>query len=103
LPSVFLAGGSESDTVFPRRAEQTLVSPYHGGRWSVIFRSLHWTTFTEEYHHLAKPNYSFEKRKRDMDKKARKAEKKQRKLEKPSSPAGTDSDQPAAEGAPAAE
>jgi hypothetical protein len=52
---------------------------------------------------LAKPNYSFEKRKRDMDKKARKAEKKQRKLEKPSSPAGTDSDQPAAEGAPAAE
>lgn len=37
---------------------------------------------------MAKPNYQFEKRKRDMEKKAKKEEKKRRKLEKPDSPDG---------------
>ena len=32
---------------------------------------------------MAKPNYQFEKRKRDMDKKAKKEEKRKRKAEKP--------------------
>lgn len=35
---------------------------------------------------MAKPNYQFEKRRRDMEKKAKKAEKKQRKLEKGDAP-----------------
>jgi hypothetical protein len=39
-----------------------------------------------EDHKLPKPNYQFEKRKRDMEKKAKKAEKKLRKL-RPSDPA----------------
>lgn len=37
---------------------------------------------------MPKPNYQFEKRKRDMEKKAKKLEKKQRKLEAPSTPEG---------------
>ncbi len=36
---------------------------------------------------MAKPNYQFEKRKRDMDKKARKEEKKARKKEAGETPA----------------
>ena len=36
---------------------------------------------------MAKPNYQFEKRKRDMDKKARKEEKKARKKEAGENPA----------------
>jgi len=36
---------------------------------------------------LAKPNYNFEKRKRDMEKKAKKEEKRKRKLLKGSAPA----------------
>jgi hypothetical protein len=42
----------------------------------------------EEDHKLPKPNYQFEKRKRDMEKKAKKEEKKQRKLQQsnPSTP-----------------
>ncbi len=35
---------------------------------------------------MAKPNYSFEKRKRDMDKKAKKAEKQKRKAEHAANP-----------------
>ncbi len=34
---------------------------------------------------MAKPNYQFEKRKRDMEKKAKKEERRLRKLEKPAS------------------
>jgi hypothetical protein len=41
---------------------------------------------------LAKPNYNFEKRKRDMDKKAKKEEKRQRKLLKGSAPASENAD-----------
>jgi hypothetical protein len=42
----------------------------------------------EEDYKLPKPNYQFEKRKRDMEKKAKKEEKKQRKLQQsnPSAP-----------------
>ena len=36
---------------------------------------------------MAKPNYQFEKRKRDLDKKAKKEEKKRRKLESANAPA----------------
>jgi len=36
---------------------------------------------------MPKPNYQFEKRKRDMEKKAKKEEKKARKLEKANAPA----------------
>lgn len=35
---------------------------------------------------MAKPNYQFEKRKRDLEKKAKKDEKRQRKLEKAAPP-----------------
>jgi hypothetical protein len=42
---------------------------------------------------MAKPNYSFEKRKRDMAKKAKKEEKKQRKLEAKNAPATETPDQ----------
>ena len=45
---------------------------------------------------MAKPNYQFEKRKRDMDKKRKKEEKRLRKLEKKTG--GTD--QPTADAAP---
>ncbi len=37
---------------------------------------------------MAKPNYSFEKRKKELAKKKKKEEKKQRKLEKQNKPAG---------------
>lgn len=41
---------------------------------------------------MAKPNYQFEKRKRDLEKKARKDEKKRRKSEATQSPPPADSD-----------
>ena len=37
---------------------------------------------------MAKPNYQFEKRRRDMEKKAKKEEKRKRKLEAGKSPSG---------------
>jgi hypothetical protein len=43
---------------------------------------------------LPKPNYQFEKRKRDMAKKAKKEEKKLRKRETPEEPAAGNSDAP---------
>jgi hypothetical protein len=43
------------------------------------------TIILKEDHKLAKPNYQFEKRKRDIEKKAKKEEKKLRKL-KPADP-----------------
>ena len=49
---------------------------------------------------MAKPNYQFEKRKRDMEKKAKKAEKKLRKLDKDNNPQAETTDDAAA---PAAE
>lgn len=47
---------------------------------------------------MAKPNYQFEKRKRDLEKAAKKAEKKQRKLDQPNTPATEE--EPAGEPAP---
>ncbi len=41
---------------------------------------------------MAKPNYQFEKRKRDMNKKAKKEEKKLRKLQQASAPSGEHTD-----------
>ena len=58
---------------------------------------------------MAKPNYSFEKRKRDMEKKAKKAEKLKRKKENAANPGASPNDEETAtegtatEGAPAAE
>ena len=50
---------------------------------------------------MAKPNYQFEKRRKDLDKKAKKAEKAKRKLEKNDAPASeTVEDGPPAEGQP---
>ena len=49
---------------------------------------------------MAKPNYQFEKRKREMDKKAKKAEKLKRK-DAPASPEGSD-ETPAADTTPEA-
>jgi hypothetical protein len=48
---------------------------------------------------MAKPNYQFEKRRRDLEKKAKKEEKKQRKLAHAASPAieGDEVKTPAAE------
>jgi hypothetical protein len=49
---------------------------------------------------MAKPNYQFEKRKRDMEKKAKKEERRLRKLDKPAgetSEDGTTPAEPAAE------
>ena len=45
---------------------------------------------------MAKPNYSFEKRQRDLAKKAKKEEKRLRKAAGPVSPEGTDNPDPAA-------
>jgi hypothetical protein len=45
---------------------------------------------------MAKPNYAFEKRQRDLAKKAKKEEKRQRKTAGSRSPEGTDSPAPAA-------
>jgi len=50
---------------------------------------------------MPKPNYQFEKRRKDLDKKAKKAEKAKRKLEKGNAPAGEETDSPPAEGQPA--
>jgi hypothetical protein len=51
---------------------------------------------------MAKPNYSFEKRQRDLAKKAKKEEKRLRKAGPPANPDGTESPAPAAP-APATE
>jgi hypothetical protein len=45
---------------------------------------------------MAKPNYAFEKRQRDLAKKAKKEEKRHRKTGGPKSPKGSDSPTPAA-------
>lgn len=53
---------------------------------------------------MAKPNYQFEKRKRDMEKKAKKEERRLRKLDKPAgetSEDGATPAEPAAEGSTA--
>jgi hypothetical protein len=52
---------------------------------------------------MAKPNYQFEKRKRDMDKKAKKKEKAQRKIEKANAPAEGDASETPTEGEKPAE
>ena len=44
---------------------------------------------------MAKPNYQFEKRRRDMEKKAKKEEKKRRKAEGATSPSGETETAPA--------
>ncbi len=48
---------------------------------------------------MAKPNYQFEKRKRDMEKKAKKEEKKKRKLENANNPSADDEGETPATGA----
>jgi len=45
---------------------------------------------------MAKPNYAFEKRQRDLAKKAKREEKRNRKTSGPKSPESTDSPAPAA-------
>jgi hypothetical protein len=45
---------------------------------------------------MAKPNYAFEKRQRDLAKKTKREEKRQRKTGGPKSPDGTDNPAPAA-------
>lgn len=45
---------------------------------------------------MAKPNYSFEKRQRDLAKKAKKEEKRLRKAGSPANPDGTENPEPAA-------
>jgi len=45
---------------------------------------------------MAKPNYAFEKRQRDLAKKAKKEEKRQRKVGTPDNPDGTENPEPAA-------
>jgi len=45
---------------------------------------------------MAKPNYSFEKRQRDLAKKAKKEEKRLRKAGAPANPDGTEIPEPAA-------
>jgi hypothetical protein len=50
---------------------------------------------------MAKPNYSFEKRQRDLAKKAKKEEKRLRKAGPPANPDGTESTEPAAAPPPA--
>ncbi len=52
---------------------------------------------------MAKPNYQFEKRKRDMEKKAKKEEKKKRKLEASNAPSGENVNEAASGGEPKAE
>jgi hypothetical protein len=52
---------------------------------------------------MAKPNYQFEKRKRDMEKKAKKAEKKQRKEERATTPSTEISSEAPATDQPASE
>ena len=58
-----------------------------------------YSTGNTEIKKMAKPNYQFEKRRRDMEKKAKKEEKRKRKLEAGNAPATADT----AEGEPAAE
>jgi hypothetical protein len=43
---------------------------------------------------MAKPNYAFEKRQRDLAKKAKKEEKRQRKVGTPENPDGTENPDP---------
>ena len=45
---------------------------------------------------MAKPNYQFEKRKRDMEKKSKKEEKRLRKIEQGNAAPSTNPEQPAA-------
>lgn len=45
---------------------------------------------------MAKPNYSFEKRQRDLAKKAKKEEKRLRKAGSPANPEGSENPEPAA-------
>ena len=45
---------------------------------------------------MAKPNYAFEKRQRDLAKKAKKEEKRQRKVGTPENPDGTENQEPEA-------
>ncbi len=52
---------------------------------------------------MAKPNYQFEKRKRDMEKKAKKEEKKKRKLAAANAPSAENVDGEAASSEPKAE
>jgi hypothetical protein len=52
---------------------------------------------------LAKPNFQFEKRQKELEKKKKKEEKKQRKLEKSESPATEAAPESPAEGVTAAE
>lgn len=49
---------------------------------------------------MAKPNYQFEKRKRDLDKKAKKEEKRRRKLEAGTAPAAETAAEPDTAAAP---
>jgi len=51
---------------------------------------------SRQRHPMAKTNYAFEKRQRDLAKKAKREEKRQRKTGGPKSPEGTDSPAPAA-------
>lgn len=48
---------------------------------------------------MQKPNYQFEKRRRDLDKKAKKEEKRLRKLEKAANPSPPEAVEPSTEGA----
>jgi hypothetical protein len=50
---------------------------------------------SRQRHPMAKPNYAFEKRQRDLAKKAKREEKRHRKTGGPKSPEATDSPAPA--------
>lgn len=52
-------------------------------------------TFCQRGYKLAKPNYQFEKRQKDLAKKKKNEEKRQRKLDKKNSQAGENPDAPA--------
>lgn len=56
---------------------------YFGWRNAVLFRN---QPLSPQNILMAKPNYSFEKRKRDMEKKAKKEEKRKRKAENAANP-----------------
>ncbi len=52
------------------------------------------------FHRVQKPNYQFEKRRRDLEKKAKKEEKRLRKLEKSNNPSAPEVTETSPEGAP---
>lgn len=54
---------------------------------------------THRTHRVQKPNYQFEKRRRDLEKKAKKEEKRLRKLEKSANPSSPEVTEPSPEGA----